>query len=116
MSKQSVEYVRDIVHELDDIQRFTSEGQRAFMESELIQKAVVRSYEIVGEICKRLPAELREAHPQIQWRKLITFRDFLAHNYDEIDLRYVWAAVEDVSALRAAFYALLETLEADDEA
>ncbi len=111
MSKTNVDYVRDIVEELEDILTFTSEGQQTFMESEVIQKAVVRSYEVIGEICKRLPSELRDANAQINWRKLITFRDFLVHNYDKINLRYVWEAVEDAPALRAAFRELLEKLE-----
>ncbi len=111
MSKTNVEYVRDILHEIDDVLKFTTEGRQAFAESAAIQKAVVRSYEIIGEICKRLPSELRDANAQINWRKLITFRDFLVHNYDKINLRYVWEAVEDAPALRAAFRELLEKLE-----
>jgi uncharacterized protein with HEPN domain len=45
--------------------------------------------------------------------KLITFRDFLAHNYELIALRFVWAAVEDLSTLHAAVTAMLVNL--DDE-
>ena len=114
MSKTNADYVRDILEELEDILSFTAEGQHAFMENEMIQKAVVRSYEVIGEICKRLPSELRNANAQINWRKLITFCDFLAHHYDVIDWHFVWEAVEDAPALRMAFRALLEALEADE--
>jgi len=110
MSKAAADYVRDLLQELDDIAAFTVEGRDAFMRDVKTQKAVIRSYEVVGEICKRLPEALREGNPQIDWRKLITFRDFLAHNYDLIGLRYVWEAVEDLPHLRAAFEALLENL------
>lgn len=79
------------------------------------QKAVIRSYEVIGEICKRLSAELRDSNPQIAWRKLITFRDFLAHNYDFIGLRYVWEAVEDLPALRDAVQSLLDGISPADE-
>jgi len=77
--------------------------------------AVIRAYEVVGEIVKRLPQSLKDANPQINWKKLIGFRDFLAHNYEEVILQYVWNAVEDLPNLRAAVEAMLASLP-DDEA
>ncbi|MCL4250544.1 MAG: DUF86 domain-containing protein [Anaerolineae bacterium] len=107
MSKSNVDYLRDILQELDDIRTFTTDGEAAFMQDVKTQKAVIRSYEVIGEICKRLPDELRTAHPHIDWRKLINFRDFLAHNYEIIALRFVWDAVEDLANLRAAIEEIL---------
>ena len=119
MSKTTADYLQDILQELDDITDFTSEGETAFAQDVKTQKAVVRSYEIIGEVCKRLPATLRDDHSEIDWRKLITFRDFLAHNYDVISLRFVWEAVEDVPSLRKAVQTMLDNLPAvtdeDDE-
>lgn len=114
MSKTTADYLHDLVQELDDILAFTTEGEAAFMQDVKTQKAVIRSYEIIGEIGKRLPDDFRTANTQIDWRRLITFRDFLAHNYDLIGLRYVWDAVKDVNNLKAAVQALLVSL-ADDE-
>ncbi len=65
------------------ISRFTADGREVFIGDEKTQYAVIRAYEVVGEIVKRLPQSLREANPQIDWRKLVGFRDFLAHNYEE---------------------------------
>lgn len=80
------------------------------MHDQKTQYAVIRAYEVIGEIAKRLPQSLRDAHPEIDWRKLIGFRDFLAHNYEEIILEFVWAAVEDAPSVRAAVAALLASL------
>ena len=115
MSKTSADYVRELLQELDDIAAFTVEGRDAFMSDVKTQKAVIRSYEVVGEICKRLPDGLREVNPQIDWRRLITFRDFLVHNYELIGLRYVWDAVKDLPQLHAAFESLLGSLEDGEE-
>lgn len=111
MTKKTAEYLQDLLQELDDIAAFTLEGETVFRADRKTQKAVIRSYEVIGEICKRLPPELREVNPQIDWRKLITFRDFLAHNYDLVALRYIWEAVEDQPNLRATVQALLDGLE-----
>ncbi|TVR19414.1 MAG: DUF86 domain-containing protein [Anaerolineaceae bacterium] len=115
MSKTTADYLRDLLQELDDIVAFTIEGEAAFMRDVKTQKAVIRSYEVIGEIGKRLPDAFRAANSGIDWRKLITFRDFLAHNYELIGLRYVWDAVKDVHNLRAAIQALLDDLPDDED-
>jgi len=45
---------------------------------------------------------------------LITFRDFLAHNYERVILNNIWAAVEDLPNLRATVAALLASLPDDN--
>ncbi len=110
-----MDYLQDILQEVDDIIAFTSEGEDAFMKDVKTQKAVIRSYEVIGEISKRLPSDFRTAHTEIDWRKLITFRDFLAHNYEFIGLRYVWDAVQDASNLRGTIESFLANLTDSEE-
>jgi len=105
--KTPADHLRDLLRELDDVAAFTVEGKESLMRDAKTRKAVIRSYEIVGEIAKRLPETLREAHPHINWRQLIGFRDFLAHHYEEVILENIWAAVEDLPNLRAAVEAIL---------
>lgn len=111
--KTSADYLRDMLGELDDVVAFTTGGKAVFMADAKTRKAVIRSYEVIGEIAKRLPDDLRSANPQLDWRKLIGFRDFLAHHYEEVLLGFVWEAVEDVPTLQAAIEALLATLDDD---
>ena len=112
MSKKTpADYLRDILKELDDVTAFTSGGKAAFMSDAKTRKAVVRSYEVVGEVAKRLPDDLRQTHDQVDWRKLIGFRDFLAHHYEEVILELIWSAVEDLPNLRAAIEAVLAAVE-----
>jgi uncharacterized protein with HEPN domain len=112
MSKKTpTEYLRDMLQELDDVASFISGGKAEFIADSKTRKAIIRSYEVIGEIAKRLPEDLRAANPQIDWRKLIGFRDFLAHHYEEVILDFVWAAVEDRSTLRAAVEVMLAALD-----
>jgi len=99
---------------LDKATAFTSDGKSTFYVNEMVQLAVIRVYEVIGEIVKRIPADVRDANPQIDWRKLAGFRDFLSHNYDEIILAFVWQAVEDLPNLRVKVQTLFDSL-ADDE-
>jgi uncharacterized protein with HEPN domain len=106
-------YLQDMLAELDDIRQFTQDGRLIFMTSHLIQKGVIRSYEVIGAIIKLLPQEIRDSNPQIDWRKLAAFRDFLAHHYDTVNLDNVWIAVEDLSNLRSQLELLLDSLPPD---
>lgn len=116
MSKKTAsDYLRDMLRELDDVAVFTSSGKQAFLLDNKTRKAVVRSYEVVGEIAKRLPVELRQRNSQIDWQKLIGFRDFLAHHYEEVIVENVWSAVEDLPNLRTAVEALLTGLDEESE-
>lgn len=117
--KSSADYLRDMLQELDEVKAFTTGGKAAFIADSKTRKAVIRSYEIIGEIAKRLPEDLRQAHVVVDWRKLIGFRDFLAHHYEEVILDFVWEAVENVPALRADIETVIAALEEeprDDEA
>lgn len=100
--------------ELADISAFTADGREAFAANRMAQKAVIRSYEIIGEIVKRIPPEIRQANPQIDWRKLAGFRDFLTHNYDRVIFGNIWSAVEDLPNLQSAVETLLKTVEANE--
>ncbi|MCC6803990.1 MAG: DUF86 domain-containing protein, partial [Anaerolineae bacterium] len=44
-----------------------------------IQEGVIRCFEVIGEVVKRLPPELTAAHPGIPWRQISGFRDVLIH-------------------------------------
>lgn len=68
----------DMIMFLRKAQGFTGGGYAEFSQSELIQFAVTWAYQTVGEIAKRFPDSFRTAHPEINWRQLIGFRDFLA--------------------------------------
>jgi uncharacterized protein with HEPN domain len=56
----------------------------------MIQDAIIRNFEIIGEATKHLSPELKQSHPEIQWRGMAGFRDVLIHNYMGVDLEEVW--------------------------
>lgn len=109
--RSTADYLRDILRELNDIAEFTQGGREVFLGSRQIQKAVIKSYENVGEIVKRIPSDLRENHLEIPWTMLAGFRDFLIHSYDRVIPDNVWAAVEDLSTLKAGIETVLYNLD-----
>lgn len=108
-------YLEDLREAVSDIQSFTADGQGYFMTDRKTQLAVIRSYEVIGEIVKRLPQNLLEAVPTVDWKAIKGFRDILIHQYDNVDLSIVWDAIERLPTLQAAIETLLAGLPPDDE-
>ena len=69
--------------------------QVGFLASNMMQDAIIRNFEIIGEATKHLSPELRQSHPEIQWRGLAGFRDVLIHNYMGVDLDEIWNIIEN---------------------
>ena len=66
-----------------------------FIADQLVQDAVLRNFEIVGEAAKHVPDDFRDRHPEINWRGMAGFRDILIHEYFGIDLVNVWNNSKD---------------------
>ena len=66
----------------------------------LLQLALTRLVEIVGEAASRVPKELQDRHPSIPWREIVSARNRLIHGYDFVDLDILWEIVAtDLPAL-----------------
>lgn len=87
--KRDVAYLSHIRDAARRIQDYTRDGQEAFMASTLIQDAVIRNLEIIGEATKALSPVFRKQHPNIPWSSMAGMRDVLIHGYMGVDLKIV---------------------------
>lgn len=68
----------------------------------MLQLALVKSIEIIGEAARQVSAPARARIPEIAWSEIIGMGHRLIHTYYEIDARLVWNTVtEDLPALIA---------------
>ena len=51
--------------------------------------AVVRNFEIIGEAANRVPEDFKSDHPEIEWRRIIGFRNRVIHEYFGINYEMV---------------------------
>ena len=81
----------------------------AFLGDETLQRAYVRSLEIIGEAVKNLPDELKARHPDLDWRRMAGTRDRLIHGYFSVDFELVWDIVQNkIPSLHAGIRRILE--------
>jgi uncharacterized protein with HEPN domain len=66
-----------------------------FEKNEMLQDAVARPLEIIGEAAGQVSEEYREAHAYIPWYKMIGMRNRLIHEYFRINYGAVWDTVND---------------------
>jgi len=98
----------DAIEQIELICSFSVRGREVFFNDLVVQSAVL------GEACRGVSEELREAHPEIPWRQIIGFRNVVIHEYFGIDLELVWAIVaEHVEALGAQLNSVVASLPAD---
>lgn len=106
----------DMAQAIRRIQEFTSDlTYDDYVDSILIQSSAERQFEILGEAARRLSDEFRQAHPKIEWRKIIGLRNILIHRYDEIRQQIIWeTVVSELDPLLAQLENLLASLPDQD--
>ena len=95
-------YLQHILEACVKIGEYTSGfDAESFLKNSVIQDAVIRQLEIVGEATKQVSPKLRADYPQVRWSDIAGMRDRLIHGYFSVDLETVWVTVEnDVPDLR----------------
>ncbi len=106
-------YLYDIIECCDRVAMFT-DGIREedYHANPMLQDALVRNIEVVGEAVKNISSEITAVYPNIAWSQIARMRDKIAHHYFRINLEVVWkTATEDLPALRPQIAAIYDNLE-----
>lgn len=89
-------YVQDILDCIDRIKQYSKDTDApAFLNNDILQDAIVRRIELIGEAVSRLPDYLKTQYPDIPWQDIKDMRNKLIHDYGQVDLELVWAVVHN---------------------
>lgn len=80
--RREVLYLCDTVEAADATSRFLEGAHRNdFLSDELRQSAILQKLIVIGEAAAHLAPAFRDAHPEIEWRDVIGFRNLAVHAY-----------------------------------
>ena len=112
------DYLSHIQQAIRRIQRYT-EGMadQLFLQNELVQDAVIRNLELIGEASRNLVRhypDFASAHPEVPLAFAYEMRNALAHGYFKIDLDIVWNTIQsDLPGLAHQVQELVVALDND---
>jgi uncharacterized protein with HEPN domain len=88
-------FLRDMLEAARKVIRFTADRKlESFVADEMAYDATLRNLEVLGEAAKCIPEEIRQRHPDVDWRGLAGLRDVLAHAYFALDDPTLWKIVQ----------------------
>jgi uncharacterized protein with HEPN domain len=89
------------IERIDRIERATAGGREELHSSEVIQDAVIRNLEVIGEAAKAISVRTRRRYPGIPWREMARFRDLATHQYGRVLADEVWSILQrDLAQIR----------------
>ncbi len=89
-------YCEDILDLGKAIQEFVNGmSYEEFCKDRKTCSAVVREFEVIGEAVGKLPDELKQQYPNVQWQDIKDFRNLLIHEYFGVDLEIVWKIIDE---------------------
>jgi uncharacterized protein with HEPN domain len=107
------DYLNHITDAIIRIERYIEDcDEVGFLASTLIQDAVLRNIEIIGEASHSVEVrypEFASAHAEVPWSVAYSTRNVIAHGYFKVDLELVWKMIQtDLPPLHAQVMALLK--------
>ena len=92
------DYLGHILEAIERIQHYVDDMDEVrFLNSKLVQDAVIRNLEVIGEASRnieRVHPEFAAAHPELPLALANDMRNALAHGYFKVDLEIVWKTIQ----------------------
>ena len=91
------DYLGHILEAIERIEEYVSDmDELAFLSSKLVQDAVIRNIEIIGEASnniQRVDPVFAAQHAEIPWQVMYAMRNRVSHGYDKVDFEMVWKTI-----------------------
>jgi uncharacterized protein with HEPN domain len=93
---RDLDSVEDIVKSIRFVTSYAETvTEDQFSVDHAVQNVILREVTIIGEAARRLSRSFLEEHPEIPVADMISMRNALVHDYDDIRLPWVWATVKN---------------------
>ena len=95
MHKSDLAYTDHIINCIKKIRKFVKGiDKKEFAKNELIQDAIIRNFEVIGEASKKISPDFKKVYFEIPWKEISGMRDKLIHDYLGVDIEVIWKTIE----------------------
>lgn len=110
-------YVEHMIDSIESVYKFIGDKTfKEFKDDDLVVSGVIRKLEILGEASSKISDNIKSSYPNIEWRILKDFRNYLIHQYFGVDVATVWEAIQtDMPILKDKLLELKEVLIQEKE-
>jgi uncharacterized protein with HEPN domain len=111
--RNNILLLEDILEAIQDVESFTfGITYDEFAADKKTFNAVIRSFTIIGEAANRISVDVTNTYNEIEWHKVISFRNRLVHEYFGIDYEMVWEVIKNyLSKLEQYIIQILNELD-----
>jgi uncharacterized protein with HEPN domain len=93
--KDDTIYIDHILLSVNNILNYTKDiSKEEFSENTLIQDAVIRNFEIIGEATKKVSPDFKKTYSEVPWKEMAGMRDKLIHDYIGVDAQVIWDTIK----------------------
>lgn len=109
MKRKGTERIDHIKECVENILKSTKDVSKdSFVENIVLQAAITRWIEIIGEATKYIPDKIITTHPEIPWKEMAGMRDIVVHDYDDVNVDEIWNVVkQDIPKLKEQLDSIL---------
>ncbi len=114
--RRDKERLEHILAAMERVNRYIADKTyQNLVDDDMMYYAVVKNIEIIGEAANMLTAEFQEAHPNTPWKKVKGMRNYIVHEYFQIDDIVVWeVATKSLVELKEQICLYLEETDWDE--
>lgn len=95
MDKNPQIYKQHILDAIKIIEGYIADSTKeAFLKNQMMQDAVVRQLEIIGEAARRLPQSIKSQAEEMPWTEISAMRNKIVHDYIDVNLDIVWDTIQ----------------------
>lgn len=88
-------YIDHILLSIKNILVYTKDiSKEEFAKNTIIQDAVIRNFEIIGEATKKISLDFKQVNYDVPWKEMAGMRDKLIHDYIGIDIQVIWDTIQ----------------------
>ena len=95
MSRSDEVYLQDILESIEIILTYTEDKtEYEFVNDQMLQDAVTRRFEIIGEASTKISESIKDKNPGVQWRLMKGMRNKLIHEYFGVSAITIYSTVK----------------------